>query len=127
MVNIIPLDEPYLLLVPRASTMGMVVGEPLNVMIYSFSQPSESGQPQARARVAAGRHICTLELPLPPPGERIVWSRVHTGDRSPEETTGHFHTDWSRSIVVLDLQLGGGEDGHLVVVKLIPVFVLVIV
>ena len=110
MVNIIPLDEPYLLLVPRASTMGMAVGEPLNVMIYSFSQPSESGQSQARARVAAGRHVCTLELPLPPPGERIVWSRVHTGDRRPEETTGYFRTDWSRSIVVLDLQLGGAEE-----------------
>ena len=111
MVNIIPLEEPYLLLVPRASTMGMVVGEPLNVMIYSFFQSSGLGQPpEARARVPAGRHVCTLELPLPPPGERIVWSRVHTGDRRPEETTGYFHTDWSRSIVVLDLQLGAAEE-----------------
>lgn len=69
-----------------------------SVKIYNFSRPS--------GKSVAARHVCTLEVPPAPPGERMTWCGARSGDRG-EETTGHFRADPSRSIVVLYLRLGG--------------------
>ena len=103
MVSIIPLDEPYLLLFPSFSPGPTRMPEcHPNLSIYSFF-PSAS--PSSESAPMAGRHVCTLELPTPRPGEHVTWSRAHSGDRRADETTGHFRTDPSRSIVVLYINI----------------------
>ena len=102
LVSVVPLDEPYLLLFPSA----IMPQAHTDIRIYSFSPSVSSGEP-----IATGRHVCTMEVPRALSGERITWCGARTGDRA-EETTGHFRTDLSRSIVVIYIRLGGPTHLH---------------
>ncbi|KAM5541127.1 hypothetical protein V8D89_005056 [Ganoderma adspersum] len=98
LVSIVPLHEPYLLLLP--STRMPKLHQNPSVRIYSFFPSSDKS--------LAGRHVCTLQLPPIPPEEYMLWSQARTGDRT-EETTGHFRADPSRSVVALYTLLAGTE------------------
>ncbi|KAI1782788.1 hypothetical protein LXA43DRAFT_1103412 [Ganoderma leucocontextum] len=79
--HVVPLDDPYLLVIPKA------------------------------LHLLPSCHICTLRLPDPNPGERVVWHEVYTGDR-PQTSEGHFRTDRSPSTVVLTFYILGAEREH---------------
>ncbi|PIL34956.1 hypothetical protein GSI_02743 [Ganoderma sinense ZZ0214-1] len=105
-VSVMPLSERYLLVFP----FNLWPEHHPDLRIYDFapspSLPPQTGESQAAAtaNVRAGHHVCTLELPPAPPGERVTWSQAKTGDRRAEESTGHFRTDMTRSVVTLSIQ-----------------------
>ena len=100
LISVVPLDEPYLLLLPSTRMPRLDQNTDPSVRIYSFF-PSSS-------KSLAGRHVCTLQLLPTPPGEHMLWSEARTGDRT-EETTGHFRADPSRSVVALYTVLAGTD------------------
>ena len=119
LVSIIPLDEPYLLLLPCPPSGTTIKPEHhQKLLIYNFFSSSSSPPSLgSKGEAMSGPHVCTLELPpLARPGENVTWSRarVDTGDRA-DETTGHFRADPSRSIIVFSVSTepieGGDEDG----------------
>ena len=115
--SIIPLDEPYLLLLPSPPSGTTIKPEHhQKLLIYNFSS-SSSPSPGSKGEAMSGSHVCMLELPpLARPGENVTWSRARadTGDRA-DETTGHFRADPSRSIIVFSVSTeaieGSDEDG----------------
>ena len=100
LISVVPLDEPYLLLLPSTRMPRLHQNVDPSVRIYSFFPSSGKSR--------AGRHVCTLQLPPTPPGEYMLWSEARTGDRA-EETTGHFRADPSRSVVALYTVLAGTD------------------
>ena len=96
LVHVVPLDYPYLLLVPRPSA-----GDYRHLSIYSFA-PSN----------ILGRLICTLRLSDEESRSEngvMLWYKVHTGNR-PQTSEGHFHADLSLSMVVLTFDHEYRED-----------------
>ncbi|PIL34943.1 hypothetical protein GSI_02730 [Ganoderma sinense ZZ0214-1] len=93
LVNIIPLDYPYLLVIPKA-----LEAHPQSLAIYNFSRaPAHESDIEP-----SERRVCTLQLPAETlePEERIRSHRIYTGDR-PQTREGHFLPDPSHSVVVL--------------------------
>ncbi|PIL28690.1 hypothetical protein GSI_08734 [Ganoderma sinense ZZ0214-1] len=89
LANVVPLDYPYFLVLPRE-----LEGDP-HLSIYSCSP-------------TPGHPICALRLRDEDlqDDERIDWHTIHTGDR-PQPSEGHFHADFSQSTVVLQFFITG--------------------
>ncbi|KAM5541123.1 hypothetical protein V8D89_005052 [Ganoderma adspersum] len=110
-VQIVPLDYPYFLVVPKLPHTyphHHIEAYPPALDIYNLS-PSVTPSP----------HVCTLQLHSEnlAPGESMIFNAICTGDR-PQTSDGHFLPDLSRSIVVLTFYIHGphGErETHLLI------------
>ncbi|PIL34941.1 hypothetical protein GSI_02728 [Ganoderma sinense ZZ0214-1] len=98
LVNIVPLDYPYLLVIPKARE-----AHPESLAIYDFSPAHDSIKPD--------RRVCTLQLPgeTLEPEESIRSHLIYTGDR-PQTREGHFLPDLSHSVVVLTFYIARPLD-----------------
>ncbi|KAM5541124.1 hypothetical protein V8D89_005053 [Ganoderma adspersum] len=96
-VNVVPLEDPYLLIIPDASETY-----PESLRIYNFS-PHD----------IPGCRVCALQLPGEnlKPEEYIRSHLIYTGDR-PQTSEGHFLPDLSRSVVTLTLYIEGLQVEH---------------
>ena len=80
-VHVIPLDHPYLLVLPKLNPSS-------HFRIHTFA-PS-----------ALSNHICTLQLPEPDPAHHVLVRHISIG-RRPPPSEGCFHTDPEHWIVTL--------------------------
>ena len=96
MVHVVPLDHPYLLVIPKTFE-----GYP-HLNIYSFLSSDNPSH-----------IVCTLRLPSEnlEPEERITWHEVYSGDR-PYTSQGHFAADMSLSMVALTFYIRGPQGDH---------------